>query len=456
MSSLELSYNNKYNGVNDRKCQKEAENSRLITEEGGKGMSKKYCMNCGHENEEDARFCSGCGKEVERETGDLSPPMEEHAEGGEPLRPADDEPVNIVQEPASSGSPKKKMSSKNKVILLGVIALVILGCIIGGVNIKKQKDREKALAEAEKKRNEEIQVTDEYNNYISKLNGLKMDMMSGASDAESVCLLTYKVWYNKIYKKSSDDTAKYVDGASDFNEAVQNVYADEAVAKQLENVQNKQSSAEEWMKSLQSPSEEFEKCYDLALELNSAYVSLASFAQVPEGTLKDYGEKEEEKVETFVSAYQKFEAAIPEKKMYLDENGKPENEFVPFTICLNQNVSALPDEIERTEEDDALGRLEEDTVLCGVQGTMTYSYGGGDNVVWFMSWVPEKDSIKEEQAEKIIKKLEKAYGKPEQIGENGKFIYSWSDENEFSIMVETDELYSRFKVSWMSTYTSLL
>ena len=74
-----------------------------------------------------------------------------------------------------------------------------------------------------------------------------------------------------------------------------------------------QAVVEDLMKSLQSPTDEFEKCYDVAMDLYSAYNKLTDLALEPQGSLRDYSDHFAEYVSDYMDAYDKLDLLIPEE-----------------------------------------------------------------------------------------------------------------------------------------------
>ena len=76
-----------------------------------------------------------------------------------------------------------------------------------------------------------------YNEYIDNLRKVQILMLSGGSDAESLCNLTLRVWGNAISKDFDNETDKYTKDKygswNDFNTALSNLYADYSTTKKV-------------------------------------------------------------------------------------------------------------------------------------------------------------------------------------------------------------------------------
>lgn len=81
-----------------------------------------------------------------------------------------------------------KMAEKTKKIVTGIIIAIVI-CVGGGIGYKIYLDNKA----------EQI-YSESYNEYIDNLGQVQILMLSGGSDAESLCNLTLKVWGNAISK----------------------------------------------------------------------------------------------------------------------------------------------------------------------------------------------------------------------------------------------------------------
>ena len=114
------------------------------------------CNKCGKELEEKTAFCPYCGA-----------------------------PLNEKEDVTNQSSKVKKQMNKNKLIIIGFIALLAIAGI--GFGMKTYLDN---------KAREEYVMN--YNQYVDDIGVLKIKMLGGAANAEKVCNLTLKVWSNAI------------------------------------------------------------------------------------------------------------------------------------------------------------------------------------------------------------------------------------------------------------------
>ena len=241
------------------------------------------CNECGSVLTQDDEICPNCGCPVEKEVnGDVS----------------------MSQQAGAAGN---KMKSKSKKLVIGiVIAVIVILCVSGGMGYKIYSDH----------REEQI-YKESYNEYINNLVQVQYLMLSGGSEAESLCNLTLRVWANTIYEDKDSETDKYTrpDGyfVSDFNEALSNLYADSSTVTKVSDIASNQTSVKDLIKKMQNPPEGLEKCYDTVSDLYDSYKILSDLAKNPSGSYNEFGEKKSDAVTDFMSTYEKLDNQIPEK-----------------------------------------------------------------------------------------------------------------------------------------------
>lgn len=268
----------------------------------GKEISDKAkkCIHCGEVFIEEKPAngeirCSECGA-VLAETDEICPhcgcPVEKVIKQ-EDVKPQQVEVASI------------KMAAKTKKIIIGIIIAIIV-CAGGGVGYKIYSDNKA-----------EQLYRKSYNEYIDNLGQVQILMLSGGSDAESLCNLTLRVWGNAISEDSDSETDKYTKGKygsfNDFNTALANLYADSSTTSKVSNIESNQSSVKDLIKKLQNPPNGLDKCYDTVSDSYEAYKILTDLAINPSGNYRDFGTKKSNAVSDFMSAYEKLDNQIPEK-----------------------------------------------------------------------------------------------------------------------------------------------
>ncbi len=259
----------------------------------------KKCIHCGKVFVEDKPVngeikCSECGV-VLSETDEICPncgcPVEKIPKQ-EDTKPQQVEVASI------------KMAATTKKVIVGIIIAIII-CIGGGIGYKIYSDNKA----------EQI-YRESYNEYIDNLGKVQILMLTGGSEAESLCNLALRVWGNAISEDSDSETDKYTrDGIfwNDFNTALANLYADSSTTTKVSNIESNQSSVKDLIKKLQNPPEGLDKCYDTVSDLYEAYKILTDLAINPSGSYRDFGTNKSDAVSDFMSAYEKLDNQIPEK-----------------------------------------------------------------------------------------------------------------------------------------------
>lgn len=235
-------------------------------------------------------MCPECGKEV-------SDKVKNCPHCGYPF--SEKEHQEIEQDVvASTEEPTKK---KKSIIYLAVIVVVIVG-IVAGIFVMKMSAEKQERAE-----------------YISNLSLVRITMLSGAAEAESLCNLTKSVWYNTIYKESDSKTDKFTKTKSgysfnsDFNTSLSLLYSDDETKTTVEKIKENQETVSGLMKDLQNPPEDLSACYTTVDSMYEAYQNLTGLAISPSGSLTTFSEDFREADSDFMKYYQKLEMQIPDQ-----------------------------------------------------------------------------------------------------------------------------------------------
>ena len=192
---------------------------------------------------------------------------------------------------------KSFIATHKKIIV--IVGVILIGCLIINAAIGQTNSY-----------NQSKQLKD----YESKLQTISSGMYLSASDAESLCNLTTKVWYNAIYKEESYETDKYTKKdngywVSDFNDALLALYLDKT--DDYSALSDEQEKISDQLEELKNPPEQYKDCYDALTETYGAYKSLVDLAIVPTGSYNSFISNKEERVNNFVDAYNKLEPLLP-------------------------------------------------------------------------------------------------------------------------------------------------
>lgn len=215
------------------------------------------CEECGTDISNDIESCHNCGCPV--------PPKMESI--GEAPQKVEVTAVNL---------PPIAQNTKKYIITVVVAIIAIIAALFIGNNVKQKKLAEEAAQQKAA--------------YASNLETASFTMLMGAIEAEDAGNLIKKVWYNEIYGEYDSETSKYTNGASDFNEALSNLFADSDFRATISSIETNQDTVASLMKKLKNPPEEYEDAYDAIKELYDAYTKLTNLATSPSGSLQTYSE----------------------------------------------------------------------------------------------------------------------------------------------------------------------
>ena len=329
-------------------------------------------------------------------------------------------------------------------MLFRSVVAVILAIIIAIILYRNARIQAELLAEQES----EVQAVEVYNQYIDYLNQLYVHALDGAGDAESVCVLTYNVWSDRIYKDYTDsETSEYTIGTSDFNEAVQNVYADEEIKKKLSSIKRNQDTSKEIIQKLQSCPTELSNAYNSALDTYTAFNSLAELALSPTGNLGSYQDSEQSRVETYMNAAATLIAVIPSKKSipYFDEETENIATEFEFANCLNQQISNLT--CIQVEGGNLLGvgYYNGETEISGITGDVSMMTHAGTDIVEYIAWKTDS-KVDKETVNEIIHRLTLIYGDEYQNAESEDNQHVWSNGNYY---ISEKDMDNSLEITWI-------
>lgn len=191
--------------------------------------------------------------------------------------------------------------TKNKIIVISFIILIIMVSIFTTIFIKKERQKR---AEEYK----DLMVTVAKEIY--------------ALESKAVYHTSYitTTWYNAIFKERNSYTDKYafpedeygygVNMWVDFQTAINNYLSDNNAG--LQELQNEELKIQAKLSELQNiPNEEYKNYLDIITEMYTNLSMLVSLANSPTGTYKEYGEKCNEYKEQFEIEYNKLLVMFP-------------------------------------------------------------------------------------------------------------------------------------------------
>jgi len=245
-------------------------------------MALIQCPECGKEISDKVTACPHCGYPL-----------------AEQPQPASPQPVEVTGINLSAKNPKKS----KKILVCAVIIVFVIAAVGIGFTVKKSNDAKQAA-----------------NEYIDNLGSVRLLMLSGAAEAEKLCILTHDVWYNTIYEESDPDTDKYTKNSyssnfhDDFNDSLVALYLDQSTKDMISEINSNRESVDELIKQLQNPTDDFSACYATVDAMYDAYCGLTNLATSPTGSLQSYSESYRTYDGDFLKYYEKLETQIPEKQ----------------------------------------------------------------------------------------------------------------------------------------------
>lgn len=250
---------------------------------------KELCAECGAELEDGAAMCFQCGCPVETDVRVMMP-------------------VDSRQMGAT-GSNKVNGETK-KITAVVVIVVVLITIAIGILCHQAKKVTEEAIRFSQEKE-VEAENTRRSQEYAANLQLVTDTMLSGAVDAENCCNLIVEVWNNAIWEKEDDVTDRYTrpDGyfVEDFNEALDNLFADSEFCLQIDSIMENQRTVNSIVGQLKNPPEEYKSAYESLSEYYDAYLTFTNLAINPTGSLNTFSEDFSDADTEFIHCYHLME-----------------------------------------------------------------------------------------------------------------------------------------------------
>lgn len=246
----------------------------------------RVCPNCGQKLVNDItkeRLCTECGSYVPEDT-DTCPKC------GCPFE-CDNNASTRTQKVEVTKINLAKLEPRKKKIILGAVAAVVVIAIIIAVSVSSARKRN-------------------YANYQDNYNQVSMLMLQGAAKSENACNLIVRVWGNAIDKEFDAKTDKYTHNRYkfyDFNEALDNLFADEDFASDITEITENRKQVSDMMNKISYPPDEFKEAYDEIKDLYDVYQIITKLAENPTGSYNSYSSEFSDADNSFMTQYNRVE-----------------------------------------------------------------------------------------------------------------------------------------------------
>ena len=168
-----------------------------------------------------------------------------------------------------------------------------------------QEAAEEAMKINQEAAEEDMKRSEEYYNNLKLVTST---MLSGASNAEECCNLIQDVWNNAIWEKEDISTDKYTkpdgDFVSDFNDAINNLFADSDFFIQINNIKSNQDTVNSIIIELKNPPDEYKSAYESLSECYDTYLTFTNLAINPTGSLNTFSDNFKNADDEFLHRYQ--------------------------------------------------------------------------------------------------------------------------------------------------------
>ena len=151
--------------------------------------------------------------------------------------------------------------------------------------------------------------------YYSDMEYVSYTRIDGAAKAETAGNLIRSVWANAIYKERDNETDRYTmkNGrfVDDFNDALDNLFADENFIADISEIETNQFEVTDLMKKLKNPPQKYEEAYAVLNVYYSNYLKMTKAVVTPTGSLNTFSEEFNTYDNDTVDSYERM-------RLYLD------------------------------------------------------------------------------------------------------------------------------------------
>ena len=248
-------------------------------------MALINCPNCGREISDKAKVCVECGRTIAVENTGIKtvncPECGEANDGQAGHCTNCGFPFAVVETKKTKNILKKKWFW-----LLSIIFVLIISIL---------------LFEAHSVRT---------SNYDSDFCTAVLKIVESAADVEKIGNQVRSVWHDAIWEEDNEDTAKYTSTANDFDEALDNLFADEEFVGKITEISEKQKEIDTYLARLKNPPHKYEDIYDKFKELYYSYYDYADFVISCNGSYNSYAEDVQKKSSTLMELYREIKVEL--------------------------------------------------------------------------------------------------------------------------------------------------
>lgn len=217
---------------------------------------------------------------------------------------------------SEASATKKKPNLK----LIGLVAILVIAALVGGIaysNAQAEKKAQEEAAAAEKAAKEEAErkAIESHDAYVDDLELFHYAVINGAANTEDAGNRMLQVWRLAIYEENRDawpeEARPYF--ATDFNEALDLLFADENFNGTIESIKTNQQVVAEVMRRLSNPPEDCKSAYNTAQDLYLDYKKFTDLVVSINGSYSTVSDSFAELDSAVVSKWELLETQIPEK-----------------------------------------------------------------------------------------------------------------------------------------------
>ncbi len=223
------------------------------------------CPMCGKNLSEHAVQCAHCGYKLKND-------QQFRKEGGATLTGTED----ICPDHSSTMEKQPATCAEKKKHIFRYVAIVVVFAILGFVGYEVH----------------EYNQLKSYYQLVDEINDVRNTSVAAVNHCSSLLL---DVWYNAIWNESNPETDQYTcsEGVfvDDFNDALDNLYSDDAFGKELKLIDETQLELRKLKRQLTKVPKEYEEYNEYLMELIDNWVKLSTAIQHPSGSYNDLNEE---------------------------------------------------------------------------------------------------------------------------------------------------------------------